>query len=177
MSLLNVIQCGAKILAKDTPQLTHYGWVMVCLLQIKSLIYILPPLWQWCMEYLVMLDNVIMALNCIVFHWTVFNWDSTHYIDGPVQDCSNSSALYILVLHQAINIMMLEFYTKSPLGLNITDPQTLLVKLWPPARFITHLCCISVMCRFGYNDVGQHLMPELQSSSQEGWFSMSDYRR
>ena len=40
------------------------GRDMVCPLQMQSLIYILPPALQWCMQYIVILNRVITALNC-----------------------------------------------------------------------------------------------------------------
>ena len=41
------------------------GWDMGCLLWIKTYIHILPLSLQWCVQYHVILDHVIMALDCI----------------------------------------------------------------------------------------------------------------
>ena len=46
--------------------ITHpLGWGMGCLLWIQPLIVILLQFLQWCMQYLVILDHVIMALDFI----------------------------------------------------------------------------------------------------------------
>ena len=62
------------------------GRGMGCFLWVQPLIDILPQFLQWCGQYYVILDCVIMALDCL---WNI----QLLYINSWVYDCSKSGVL------------------------------------------------------------------------------------
>ena len=67
----------SQIFTKDDPIAHPLGRAMGCLLWVQTLIDVLNPFLQWRVKYHVILDRVIMALDCIseIMNWLMHsNW-------------------------------------------------------------------------------------------------------
>ena len=66
----STVRCYYKVVnflpnpRKIHPIVCPSGWAMGCILWVQIVIYTLPQSLQWCMQYHVILDHAIMALDC-----------------------------------------------------------------------------------------------------------------